>query len=59
MFTSCPSLDVAGLDREQYAAKVKDWLGGHAPHFTHEELIAITHHLDRTIAAEASAVASY
>jgi len=57
MFTSCPTLDIDGLTREQCAAKVKDWLGDHAPYFTYEELIAITHHLDRTIAAEASAVA--
>jgi hypothetical protein len=58
MFTSNAALRIDGLTREQRAAKVKDWLGEHGPHFTQEELVAITHHLDRTIAAEASAVAS-
>ena len=56
MFTSCPTLEIDGLTREERADKVKDWLGDHGPYFTPGELIAITHHLDRTIAAEASAV---
>ena len=36
MFTSCPSLDIDGLDREQRAAEVKEWLGEHALYFTAE-----------------------
>ncbi len=59
MFTSCPTLNIDGLTRKERAAEVADWLGDHAPYFTPEELIAITHHLDRTIAAEASAVLAY
>lgn len=57
MFTSCPTLEFEGLTRERKALKVKEWLDGHGPHFTNEELIAITHHLDRTIHAEDTAVA--